>query len=539
MGPKRDHDALTYSDNEELAPQPVAKRRKEHSSAKSKTTEPKTDSTYGQRAAFPGLDEPAALSDEDLEFEDQGDALAYLRSVRQEANGIPHLLVAPKAGPQLPPYLSNSDSNNNVDRSIYHDGLGDSRGYYQGGAYTAAPDNLLQSVPEDDDNADDYYGHGHGYGGANYDDDSDSDWSTSTSRAHALLTTNRHLAREAYFASLMTQFSALRTMLHQTPPPSLLSSLDKDHGYQVGSFGPKSWTFRVWMNRIRYTDPIPAQVAAMDRFGALKLLRVILGGKFIRRGCELRERTSRWIWALLARLPDRGEMDHTDIGWVRELGKRAVLMMVSIAQMAALKEEVEGDLEGQDLLVGDDDREEEEEEEVLVELEPDTSNEGVGRAEEEEEEEVSNETEDQAAEKDGVEAATAEDSSTAANLITEDQGNSSTVEQQRQEQEETGEGEIDMDIDDGEVLDEEGGPDPPASSSKDDAKADIAAAKARLLAQLDEDTAAADAEAQQREDELTRQRLNMRATLNMILTIAGEFYGQRDLLEFRDPFPAL
>lgn len=82
MGPKRDHDALTHSDNEEPAPQPVAKRRKEHSSAKSKTTEPKTDSTYGQRAAFPGLDEPAALSDEDLEFEDQGDALAYLRSVR-------------------------------------------------------------------------------------------------------------------------------------------------------------------------------------------------------------------------------------------------------------------------------------------------------------------------------------------------------------------------------------------------------------------------------------------------------------------------
>lgn len=82
MGPKRDHDALIYSDNEGPAPQPVAKRRKEHSSAKSKPPEPKTDSTYGQRTAFPGLDEPAALSDEELEFEDQGDALAYLRSVR-------------------------------------------------------------------------------------------------------------------------------------------------------------------------------------------------------------------------------------------------------------------------------------------------------------------------------------------------------------------------------------------------------------------------------------------------------------------------
>ncbi|KAK3495505.1 hypothetical protein B0T13DRAFT_295692 [Neurospora crassa] len=526
MGPKRHHDALTYSDNDEPAPQPVAKRRKEHSSAKSKSTEPKTDSTYGQRAAFPGLDEPATLSDEDLEFEDQGDALAYLRSVRQEANGIPHLLVAPKAGPQLPPYLSN-DSSNNVDRSIYHDGLGDSRGYYQDGAYTATPDNLVEPVPEDDDNYDNY-----GDGGANYDEDSSINSPTDTSRAHALLTTNRHLTREAYFASLISQFSALRSMLHQPPPSSLLAALDKDHGYQVGSFGPKSRTFRVWTNRIRYTDPVPAQVAAMDRFGALKLLRVILGGKFIRRGCELRERTSRWIWALLARLPDRGEMDHLDIGWVRELGKRAVLMMVSIAQMAALKEEVEGDLEGQELLVGDDygeEEEEEEEEEVLVELEPDTSIEGGGRVEEE----------GQTVEKDVVESITVEDSSKAANAVAGNEGNSAKVEQ-RQEQEEADGGEIDMEIDDGEVLDDEkGGPNLPAASSKDDAEADIAAAKARLLSQLDEHTAAADAEAQQREDELTRQRLNMRATLNMILTVAGEFYGQRDLLEFRDPFPAL
>lgn len=33
-----------------------------------------------------------------------------------------------------------------------------------------------------------------------------------------------------------------------------------------------------------------------------------------------------------------------------------------------------------------------------------------------------------------------------------------------------------------------------------------------------------------------RAKANVRATLNMILTVAGEFYGQRDLLEFRDPF---
>ena len=50
---------------------------------KSKLPEPKTDATYGQRSAFPGLDHPGhASDDDDLEFEVETDALAYLQSVR-------------------------------------------------------------------------------------------------------------------------------------------------------------------------------------------------------------------------------------------------------------------------------------------------------------------------------------------------------------------------------------------------------------------------------------------------------------------------
>jgi hypothetical protein len=284
----------------------------------------------------------------------------------------------------------------------------------------------------------------------------------------------------------------------------------------VGSFGANSRTFRVWTRRIRHTDPLPVQVAALDRQSVLRLLRVILGGKFIRRGCELRERTSRWIWALLARLPDRGEMDYAEVGWVRELGKRAVLMMVSIAQMEALRQEVEGDLEGE--VEGEDEEDgfvgemvvEEEEESGVVSKEA-----GYGER--------------------GPEPAPATAPATITGGDNEDQ-----------------DGEMDMDIDDGEATDDE----PPTAGANNDIEADIAAAKARLLARLEENqqeeepepTADADAddaqlnEASGREatafDE-SRARVNMRATLNMILTVAGEFYGQRDLLEFRDPFPAL
>lgn len=270
-------------------------------------------------------------------------------------------------------------------------------------------------------------------------------------------------------------------------------------------------------------------MAAFDRQGALRLLRVLLGGKFIRRGYELRSRTSRWIWALLARLPDSGEMDYAEVGWVRELGKRAVLMMVSMAQMEALQEEVEEDLEGE----VNDNGEEEQEEEFLGELVVDEDAErGVA---------VSTTTGPEQA--DTVEA---------------DYGHGEVADDQNEH------GEMDMDLDEGEVTDDE----QPAiattsgnSNSNEDLAADIAAAKARLLARLEEGSGTKnenqpeqeqpeqdgnDLDNEEGEWEPTENstvdeaeaRANMRATLNMILTVAGEFYGQRDLLEFRDPFPA-
>lgn len=284
----------------------------------------------------------------------------------------------------------------------------------------------------------------------------------------------------------------------------------------------------MWTKRIRHTDPLPAQVAALDRQSVLKLLRVVLGGKFIRRGYELRERTSRWIWALLARLPDRGEMDYAEVGWIRELGKRAVLMMVSMAQVEALREEVEGELEGEGEGDGDDDGEGEE----FV------AGEMVVDAEEEDGAAVPKEVSGGEARGVGGEAEPEQPANPAADDNEDQDG-----------------GEADMDIDDGEVTDDEPSAPAPAPAGDNDIAADIAAAKARLLARLEEapdtqqaEPSATDADENQQDEDSegeaamadeTRARVNMRATLNMILTVAGEFYGQRDLLEFRDPFPSL
>ena len=83
MGSKRSHNALAAEDNEQPSASPN-KRRREQQNSKPKQSEGKPDPTYGQRAAFPGLDDDdsAQITDDDLEFEEMGDALAYLRAVR-------------------------------------------------------------------------------------------------------------------------------------------------------------------------------------------------------------------------------------------------------------------------------------------------------------------------------------------------------------------------------------------------------------------------------------------------------------------------
>ncbi|KAK8000221.1 aspartyl-trna synthetase protein [Apiospora arundinis] len=456
------------------------------------------DQTYGQRAAFGDLRDPTVPNDNDLEWEDETDALAYLMSVRQEAHGIPNLLVASKPiGP----------SNDAVDRSIYADGKGDFRGFYQDGAYTALPEDYY----EDDDYDEAAAGDAEAEGACDVDDDEEYSDDASLGRPR---NSNIDEIHEAYYTSLIQQYLILRRILHSSPPDSLVASLPSDNPTEVDNFGASPETFRQWSGRIMNTDPLPAQIASMHKDGVVRLLRIILTGKFFRKGQELHERTSRWLWALLARLPDKGELYYQEIGWIRELGKRAVLFMVSLAEAEILHQDY--DVRGAKSSDDDDG----------VDLEVD---EGL-------EEVLSEPTsiDDTAPDREDDLAKVAQDGAAIKDI--------------------TSPADIEMpdesDLDEGEVS----AVSPPKIEST---TADVEMAKSKLLAQLGGlDGAADDGEAvesgipeevsepaesledpdEAEDDEVARAKANVRATLNMILTVAGEFYGQRDLLEFRDPF---
>lgn len=265
----------------------------------------------------------------------------------------------------------------------------------------------------------------------------------------------------------------------------------------------------------------------------MRILRIILGGKFLRQGYPIEERTSRWLWALLARLPDRGELDFSEIGWIRDLGRRAVLLGRSLAEMAALREDLEegglGVHEGVDASSSDEGAlvdDEGEDPEIL---------DNVQVAVAASKPEIGPEDGDDAF---GTELQQINDKTLLGAVHDEGeafQGTSSTVpsgtgvgtggEDRNPDQEARD------DVDDEDVAMELA-----SNSSADEAPilADLDDAKARLLERLAQDDHI-DAEEAAKE----RSRMNMRATLNMILTVAGEFYGQRDLLEFREPFVGL
>ncbi|RDW77501.1 hypothetical protein BP6252_05554 [Coleophoma cylindrospora] len=411
------------------------------------TEEPRVDPTYGQRSAIPGLDSVAYRGDEeDFNYDDDMDALSYLRAVRQEAAGVPNLLVAPKP-------TANDDG---PDHSIYDDGVGDHRGWYEGGAYVAAP--VLDS-------------------GASKE-------YTETGRDPQLV----------YFDSILARFEALRTKLSQTPPPEAVQNLDGDHPVYLPSSDKDA--FAKWSWTLKNRDPVPVQLASIDKGTTFRLLGMLTKGSMLKRGRDVDECVSRWLWGLLARVPEQGQLSNIEVSTVRELGKKAVLVGVGFKEAQEWGngiDEVEAEFDG----------------EGPVEYEVD-SEEGPSLDEGDPEYVDQSMTE---------EATETEPPAPAQSLTKVQQESPTTLGSATRAEPESS---------DSVQIPTEGQLAPDAESE------DFAAAKARVLAGLlsHQDDAP--------EPEVVTNRtgpspsLNTRATLDMIITVAGELYGQRDLLEFRE-----
>ncbi|PNP58892.1 hypothetical protein THARTR1_01140 [Trichoderma harzianum] len=456
-------------------PEPQTKRAKTNSSKTRQHQNSGIDPTWGQKYVFSSSGNATTIpAGEESEFEDDFDAMAYLMSVRKQASSIPHLLVAApiQFGPQLPPGYDQEDESEEEGEP------GQSKGFYEDGAYVGISEEWGVDIDQDDEPGEE--------------------------DPEAI----QKAVNGAYFASILSQYYRTREILHSKLPDNAASRLSRSQATEVTSLSPS--TTRLWTRLLETTDPHPIQVALMSKDTVLKIIRVLIGGKFLQSGHSIPQRTSHWLWALLARLPDVGELNHTEIGWIRDLGRRAVLLGRSLAEMAALRDQLAEDGFGVNDNVDANSSDEEEGEDYHAPAADDATANGPPDT------------------KNGI-----QDSPPAPITIPKDEVKTHVE----------GDGEI---VDDGEIAkanegseDEDVAMDTGSDSSADegeiteqaDDRAALEEAKRKLLARL------AESEHERlKEEERRNARINMRATLTMILTVAGEFYGQRDLLEFRKPF---
>ncbi|KAM0316099.1 hypothetical protein ACHAO8_003339 [Botrytis cinerea] len=412
--------------------------------------EARVDPIYGQRSALPADDDSLSLDEDGI------DALTYLRSVRAEAEDLPPIFYAPAE-------TGSSNDNGEYDRSIYESGMGDFRGVYKDGAYYAAAEAEEEMESEVHEGQD---------------------------------------PRSAYFNSILTRFETLRDKLHQVPPTDLVKNLDADHPTYLNVLSTK--LCRWWRWKMKTVDPLPVQIASMDKDTVLRLLRLLLTGTLLQSGSDINLKVSMWIWALLARLPVRGELSSDEVGVVRELGKKAVMLGVGLKAGGDLKEGLD------------------EVEKVF---------------------EADNEVE------------TADDENATGYKDKNTERIENLPEMERQITQNSNNASLILDSTDNSMQSvttaKPIAPDGDALGATSDSH-ELEAFKSRLLANLASNplvgpTAIADSQPPEAEEPtnstteasaLTAAQepfdWNTRATIDMIITISGEVYGQRDLLEFRE-----
>lgn len=370
------------------------------------------------------------------------------------------------------------DTEEAVNEELYNSGYGDMRGYYQDGAYTALP---VADFATPDDTVDE---------GVEVTEEEEREAG--------------HDPQDVYRKSLHLRYRLLRANLRIPPPRAALVALDENHPISFSEIpGNLSKRSSKWRYIFRNIDPLPGQVAAMDQQTVLRLIRFSTYG-FLRRNRNIRPTVARWIWVLLGKLEEVGCLSSEEVGVVRDLGKTAVSVLVGIGGASEDDEQKEHgeDPEGE---------------------RPTRSGEGSLGNEAEFTEEAKAETALTEAAKSSLER---EDRAVS---LPGEEPSTGKVEDPSDEDVEEGE------IRDGVVPDCRTSPkheevvlDIPANSTKCGDE-DFKAAKQRLLARLPTPSAPADPN-----EEEPFPSPNTTATLDMIITIVGEHYGQRDLLEFRE-----
>ena len=237
---------------------------------------PQLDQEAGQTGAFPGLGRRDAG---EVFYGPAQDGIDYLKMVRlvghsslcrrcadivyrSEARGVPSLLSVER---------KQSDEQDDNDAEV--------GGYWEDGAYTAMPATSTMEGSRDPP------------------------------------------AQARYYESLLSQFRLLQATLRCTPPLAAVQNLGSTRPI---SFPPNSENACTqWRLQIEEKDPDMVQMACMDAESASQLLSFLSEYLKPQPRPAIGYRLGAWLWAVLAKCPDRGMMMSEEISKLRDLARVA------------------------------------------------------------------------------------------------------------------------------------------------------------------------------------------------------------------------
>ena len=135
--------------------------------------------------------------------------------------------------------------------------------------------------------------------------------------------------QDAYYSALCARFSELCAIL-QDPPPSA----------EMTSPPTLTYTRREWRNKLLKITPRPTVLARISQEAVilgLEVLEDVLTAGNLR--SEYGKNIGAWAWGLLARCRDMGMMGSEEVGVLRMLGKKAVWLLRRIAAGEVIQEE--------------------------------------------------------------------------------------------------------------------------------------------------------------------------------------------------------
>lgn len=106
--------------------------------------------------------------------------------------------------------------------------------------------------------------------------------------------------------------------------PSVHALQSLDHQHPISLPFGSKMADKEWKYHLLHTTPLPAQLASLDSPSILRLLKLVEGQLENCRKTNIPNNLGLWAWSLLAKLDDVGLLQTREVGVVRDLAKMAI-----------------------------------------------------------------------------------------------------------------------------------------------------------------------------------------------------------------------